>query len=187
MMRAVLFTTVMLAGIFGSVSAVAAPAEWSSLHMVMSDGKPASEDLLRGRVVLFVNVASYCSYTVQYSALEAIYRRYQAQGLVIVGVPSNQFGSQEPGSDKEIHNFCSTRYGVTFPLLTKQDVNGEQRSDLYDWLVASKPGANRPIGWNFEKFLVGRGGEVVGRFPSHIVPDDPQLTTAIEYALAVGP
>ena len=105
---------------------------------------------------------------------------------MVIGVPCNQFGSQEPGSDQEIKNFCSTRFGVTFPMLSKQEVNGSARSALYAWLVGSKAGASRDVGWNFEKFLVGRNGEVVARFASHVVPNDPSLRAAIEYALATG-
>lgn len=185
-MRALLLSLMMV--FLGSVGGVAhaASADWTGLHLRSIDGEDVDTAKLSGHVVLFVNVASYCGYTVQYSDLEALYKQYQAQGLVVVGVPCNQFGSQEPGSDKEIKNFCSTRYGVTFPLLTKQDVNGAARSPLYTWLVGSKAGASRDIGWNFEKFLIGRNGEVVARFPSHVVPNDPTLRAAIEYALAAG-
>lgn len=166
--------------------AQAAPADWGALHLTSIDGKPLDTAALKGHVVLFVNVASYCGYTVQYSDLEALYKEYAPQGLVVVGVPCNQFGSQEPGTDGEIRNFCSTRYGVTFPMLGKQEVNGAGRSPLYSWLIGSKVGASRDIGWNFEKFLIGRNGEVVARFASHVVPKDPSLRAAIEYALASG-
>ncbi len=185
-MRAFLFS--MMMAVLCSVSGVAhaAPADWGALHLTSIDGAAVDSAALKGHVLLFVNVASFCGYTVQYSDLEALYKQYEPQGLVVVGVPCNQFGSQEPGSDKEIKNFCSTRYGVTFPMLSKQEVNGSTRSPLYSWLVGSKAGGARDIGWNFEKFLVGRNGEVVARFPSHVVPNDPSLRAAIEYALAAG-
>ena len=183
--------TLLLLGLIGGLAASpqvgAAPASWASLQLVRGDGRPFDVSQLEGRVVLFVNVASFCSYTVQYADLEALWQRYKDRGLVVVGVPSNQFGGQEPGTDAEIRSFCSTRYGVTFPLLTKQDVNGDTRSPLYRWLVTNTPGGQaRDIGWNFEKFVIGRNGEVVSRFPSYVVPTDPKLRAVIEYALASG-
>jgi glutathione peroxidase len=185
-MRAFLLSvTVALLCSLGGV-AHAAPADWGAMHLTSIDGKALDTGALKGHVVLFVNVASFCGYSVQYSDLEALYKQYNPQGLVVVGVPCNQFGSQEPGSDQEIKNFCSTRFGVTFPMLSKQEVNGSARSALYAWLVGSKAGASRDVGWNFEKFLVGRNGEVVARFASHVVPNDPSLRAAIEYALATG-
>ncbi len=145
---------------------------------------PASE--LAGKVVLFVNVASKCGYTPQYEGLEALYQAKKDAGLVIVGVPCNQFGSQEPGSAQEIAQFCKMSYGVSFPLLEKQDVNGTGRSALYTRLVQSEAGAGKDIGWNFEKFLVDRSGKVVARFPSRAAPDDPALISAIDAALKGG-
>jgi glutathione peroxidase len=164
--------------------AAPAPASLAEVSMNDIDGAPFASDKLAGKVVLFVNVASKCGYTPQYEALQAVYDRFHTQGLEIVGVPCNQFAGQEPGSPEEIVTFCRQNYGVTFPLLEKQEVNGPQRSSLYRWLVGSEAGGGSDIGWNFEKFLVGRDGRVLGRFPSKVKPDDPQLVGAIERALA---
>ncbi|MFM2160642.1 MAG: hypothetical protein RLZZ383_154, partial [Pseudomonadota bacterium] len=150
--------------------------------LVALGGAPLPAATTSGRVVLVVNVASYCGYAGQLGDLELLYNRYRARGLVVLGVPCNQFG-QEPGSASEIQNFCSTRYGVTFPLLTKQDVNGPLRSGLYRYLVDSAAGGRADVRWNFEKFLVGRDGRVVARFTSATSPLDPVVTTAIEVAL----
>jgi glutathione peroxidase len=170
----------------GQKAQPAAPAPGSLAEVAMTgiDGAPFGADKLAGKVVLFVNVASKCGYTPQYEALQAVYDRFHGQGLEIVGVPCNQFAGQEPGSPEEIVTFCRQNYGVTFPLLEKQEVNGPQRSPLYRWLVSSEAGGGSDIGWNFEKFLVGRDGRVLGRFPSKVKPDDPQLVGAIERALA---
>ena len=119
-----------------------------------------------------------------YKGLQALYTEKASEGLVIVGVPCNQFGKQEPGSSDEIQSFCQINYGVTFPLLEKQDVNGPQRSPLYAQLVNSDAGGGRDIGWNFEKFLVGRDGVVLARFSSRFGPKHRKLRAAIESALA---
>ena len=171
-----------------ALSPATAHAEtWSDFDLVRIDGKPLTADTLAGRVVLVVNVASFCSFTAQYSDLQALYERYEAQGLVVLGVPCNQFGSQEPGSNAEIKNFCKSRYGVDFPLLEKQDVNGTTRSTLYRWLNKAYFGADdRDVSWNFEKFIVDRTGKVVGHFGSHVSPKDPRLLTAIEFALSAS-
>lgn len=148
------------------------------------DGTAVPADSLSGKVVLFVNVASKCGFTRQYDGLQALYDARKDDGLVIVGVPCNQFGGQEPGSAQEIASFCRMNYGVTFPLLEKQDVNGANRSDLYTHLVASSAGGDRNISWNFEKFLVGRDGQVLQRFASHNGPSSAGLTAAVDKALA---
>lgn len=171
-----------------SAPAATAAATTTTLHdldLVSIDGTPVPDEALRGKVVLVVNVASFCGYTPQYASLQALWKRYEARGLVVLGVPCNQFGNQEPGSADEIQSFCSSRFGVSFPLLTKQDVNGTSRSPLYQWLVHSRAGGGVDVGWNFEKFLVGRDGRVIARFGSHVVPLDPVVVTAIE--LALGP
>lgn len=139
---------------------------------------------LAGRAALFVNVASRCGLTPQYAGLQALHDRLHERGLAVIGVPCNQFGAQEPGTPEEITSFCSASYGVTFPLLAKQDVNGPARSPLYRWLLDSEAGGGRDIGWNFEKLLVGRDGEVVARFAPTVRPDDPALLAAIEAALS---
>ena len=154
----------------------------SDLQLTRLDGSklPASE--LTGKAVMFVNVASACGYTRQYEGLQALYEARKDDGLVIVGVPCNQFGAQEPGSAEEIATFCKTNFGVTFPLLEKQEVNGAGRSALYKSLV----GDGADIRWNFEKFVVGTDGKVVARFPSSTKPGSDELKTAIDKALAKG-
>lgn len=142
-----------------------------------------SDAQLTDRVVLFVNVASRCGFTKQYTGLQALHEEFSDDGLTIIGVPCDQFGRQEPGSAEEIRTFCQTTYGVTFPMLEKQAVNGAQRSALYTELITSTVGANRDIRWNFEKFLVDREGTVIARFPSHVSPSDPELRAAIQSAL----
>lgn len=137
-----------------------------------------------GKPVLLVNVASKCGLTPQYTALESVYRKYRDQGLVVLGLPCNQFMGQEPGTEAEIKSFCSTKYDVTFPLASKIEVNGAGAHPLYQWLHGD--GAKFPgdIAWNFEKFLVGKDGEVVQRFGPRTAPDDAAVIAAIERALA---
>ncbi|MEZ4317639.1 MAG: glutathione peroxidase [Myxococcota bacterium] len=147
------------------------------------DGTPVDEAKIRGQVVLFVNVASRCGLTPQYGALVELQNTYGARGFTVVGAPCNQFLGQEPGAPEEIAQFCSVTYGVDFPLLEKQAVNGAQRSPLYQWLVGSEAGGGADIGWNFEKFLVGRDGAVIARFEPRTVPDAPAVIAAIEGAL----
>jgi glutathione peroxidase len=148
------------------------------------DGKDASLAPYKGQVILIVNVASKCGFTPQYAGLESVYTNYQAKGLVICGFPCNQFHAQEPGTDLEIKAFCTAKYDVTFPMFDKLDVNGENRHPLYVYLA----GANSPfpgnIRWNFTKFLIGRDGTIVNRFDSKVKPDSPEVTQAIEAALA---
>jgi glutathione peroxidase len=149
------------------------------------DGKEVDLSKYQGRVVLFVNVASYCGYTRQYKGLQALYEKHSQDGLVIIGVPANEFGQQEPGSDKEIAEFCDSKYGVKFQLLSKVVVNGDGICPLYKFLTSKNTNPNfaGPIGWNFEKFLIGRNGEVVGRYESKVEPDDADFVKAIEREL----
>ncbi|MEM9660093.1 MAG: glutathione peroxidase [Planctomycetota bacterium] len=135
-----------------------------------------------GKVVLLVNVASRCGYTKQYAGLQELYERYADKGLEVVGVPCNQFGRQEPGTAKEIATFCSTNYGVEFDMLAKVNVNGDEQCDLYDYLTNESPYPG-PVKWNFEKFLIGRDGKVVGRFKSAVEPLGAELVAAIEKSL----
>ena len=156
----------------------------TDLHLTGNNGDALPPELLRDKVLLFVNVASFCGYTPQYAALQALNQARRAEGLLVIGVPCNQFGGQEPGSAEEIRHFCTVNFGVTFPLMAKQDVNGPGRTPLYDFLIGSEAGGGRDIQWNFEKFLVGRDGQVLGRFGSGVAPDAPELTAAIDAALA---
>jgi glutathione peroxidase len=146
-------------------------------------GEPDLLGPLRGRVVLAVNVASRCGYTPQYTGLEQLRADLADQGFEVVGFPCNQFGAQEPGSDQEIREFCSTRYDVTFPLASKVEVNGADRHPLYAWLTSEQNGFAGDIQWNFEKFLVARDGRVLGRYPSGTRPDDKGLLGEIAAAL----
>jgi glutathione peroxidase len=147
-------------------------------------GEPTSLSSFKGQTILIVNVASKCGLTPQYEGLENLQKQYGAQGFSVVGFPCNQFAEQEPGSAEEIQTFCSTTYGVTFPLFEKIEVNGENKSPIYAELetVADADGYSGDVRWNFEKFLVGRDGSVI-RFAPQVTPDDPILVTAIETAI----
>jgi len=153
-------------------------------------GEPVDLSKYEGKVVLFVNVASNCGYTKQYTGLQKLHETYGEKGLVVVGVPCNQFGGQEPGTSKEIQQFCSSKYNVSFDMLEKVNVNDDSKKSveacpLYKYLtsVESKPAGKGAIKWNFEKFLVDRKGNVVARFPSSADPESPQVIEAIEKAL----
>jgi glutathione peroxidase len=147
------------------------------------DGAAHALAQYHGKVLLIVNVASRCGYTPQYEGLEAIYRKYQDRGLVVLGFPCNQFGGQEPGSEAEIQRFCESRYDVTFPLFAKVEVNGDHTHPLYRWLKSARPGVlgTEAVKWNFTKFLIGRNGEVVNRYGSSTSP--AQLEVDIESQL----
>lgn len=166
--------------------------EWLTVGMSLYNtpisglnGKTSLMSEIDGKVALFVNVASKCGLTPQYEALEKIHEAYAARGFTVVGFPCNQFLGQEPGTPEEIQEFCSTTYGVTFPLSEKIEVNGDGRHALYAELVktADADGVDGDIRWNFEKFLVGRNGEVVARFSPMVLPDAPEVVSAIESAL----
>jgi glutathione peroxidase len=150
------------------------------------DGQATPLSNFKEKVVLLVNVASRCGFTPQYSALESIYEKYKDQGFVIVGIPANNFGAQEPGSNQEIKTFCSAKYNVTFPMMAKVSVKGSDITPLYQFLTDknSNPKTGGEIGWNFTKFLIGPDGRVLARFDSKVVPDSPEVTSAIEKALA---
>ena len=147
-------------------------------------GVPLQAETLKDKLILAVNVASKCGYTKQYKELQSLYAEFADRGLVVLGVPCNQFGGQEPGTADEIQEFCTTNYGVNFPILEKQDVNGAERSALYDYLISSPVGAQKDVKWNFEKFLIRQDGKVVARFASEIEADDPDLIQKIEKYLA---
>lgn len=171
------------------------------------DGSATTLREFAGRVLLIVNVASQCGLTPQYEGLEALYKKYREQGLVVLGFPANDFGAQEPGSHREILEFCQTRFAVDFPLFEKITVKGEAQHPLYRQLIAQKPQARSKEGsefaaklagygfspahpsdilWNFEKFLVDRQGRVVDRFAPDVTPEDPELVRALETELAKG-
>lgn len=169
------------------------------------DGSSATLRDFSGSVLLVVNVASKCGLTPQYEGLEALYAKYRAQGLVVLGFPANDFGAQEPGTNQEIAEFCQTRFAVDFPMFEKISVKGEAQHPLYRELIASQPEARAKTGgvlreklaehglspkapsdvmWNFEKFLVDRHGKVVDRFAPDVTPAEPELVRAIEAELA---
>jgi glutathione peroxidase len=150
------------------------------------DGKPVALSTFSGKVVLVVNVASKCGFTPQYAALESLYEKYKDKGFVIVGVPANNFMSQEPGTNEEIKKFCSNKYNVTFPMMSKVSVKGDDKAPLYTFLTdkASDPQFGGDIKWNFTKFLFDRSGNIVARFEPATTPDSPQVIAAIEAALA---
>ena len=132
-----------------------------------------------GKVLLIVNVASYCGYTSQYQELEQLNQKYREQGLRILGFPCNDYGAQEPGTNAEIKNFCETRYGVTFELFDKLHTMGTQKHPLYQYLTQTA-NPQGDVSWNFEKFLINKQGEIIGRFKSSVSPDSPELIAAIE-------
>jgi glutathione peroxidase len=150
------------------------------------DGKDVNLADYKGKVVMIVNVASKCGFTPQYKALEAVYEKYKDQGFVIIGFPANNFKSQEPGSNEEIKQFCSDKYNVTFPMMSKISVKGDDKAPLYKFLTEEPTAGDfkGDISWNFNKFLVDRNGQVFARFASPTKPDDAQVTGAIEKALA---
>ncbi len=167
------------------------------------DGTPVTLEAFKGKVLLAVNVASKCGLTPQYESLEALYREKHASGLEILGFPANNFLAQEPGTEEDIANFCSTTYDVTFPMFSKISVVGADKHPLYDVFTAAQPDAvsagpmrerlekfGIPVSpkgevlWNFEKFLIGKNGEVVERFAPDVTADDPRLVASIERELA---
>ncbi len=151
------------------------------------DGKEVDLSKYKGKVVLLVNVASKCGYTKQYTGLQAIYEKYEKQGFVVIGVPANDFGAQEPGTNEEIVKFCSSKYSVTFPMLGKVSVKGKEMTPLYTYLTSKEtnPKYAGEIGWNFEKFLINKKGEVVGKFKSGVAPESDELIKAITAELDV--
>ncbi len=150
------------------------------------DGHPTPLASYKGKVLLLVNVASKCGYTPQYSALESVYERYRDKGLVVIGIPANNFGSQEPGTNEEIKTFCTRNYNVTFPMMSKVSVKGADKTPLYQFLtdMSANPATGGEIKWNFTKFLVDRDGKVIARFEPKVTPDSPEVTGAIEKALS---
>jgi glutathione peroxidase len=166
----------------GAQSLTTMPKNIHSFTMKTIDGKEKSLADYKGNVLLIVNVASKCGYTPQYKDLEAVYRKYKDQGFRVLGFPANNFGNQEPGSDEEILEFCSTKYDVTFDLFSKISVKGEDRHPLYRYITTESdfPGEVR---WNFQKYLVDKEGNVVAMFPSRTKPTDQEVIERIEALL----
>ncbi len=155
------------------------------ITMKTIQGKEVGFKTYQGKVLLVVNVASECGYTQQYKGLQALHDKYEAKGLAVIGIPSNEFGSQEPGSNTEISQFCKKNYGVTFDLMAKTKVNGNDACGLYQFLTSkgNNPKTGGPVKWNFTKFLVGKKGDILARFEPGVEPDAEELTKAIEKAL----
>jgi glutathione peroxidase len=170
------------------VGTVAMAGEKSIYDFTMNsiDGESTPLAKYRGQVMLVVNVASRCGFTPQYAALEKVYEKYKERGFVIVGFPANNFGGQEPGTNEEIKTFCSTKYNVTFPMMAKVSVKGDDKTPLYQFLTdkSANPQTGGEIQWNFTKFLIGPDGRPVARFEPNVTPDDQQVTAAIEKELA---
>ena len=148
------------------------------------DGKSVKLSDYKGKVLLIVNVASYCGFTKQYSGLEQIYKQYKDKGFEILAFPCNQFGEQEPGTNEEIKNFCSSKFDVSFKLFDKIDVNGSNKSPLYSILTDNEITGKSDIKWNFEKFLIDKDGNIVARYASKVEPTGKELISAIEKELA---
>jgi glutathione peroxidase len=178
MRKLVLTGMVMAASLFGASNVL-------DYTLNSIDGKPAPLAQYKGKVVMIVNVASFCGYTPQYEGLEKLYEKYKDQGFVILGFPANNFGGQEPGSNEEIKSFCTRKYNVTFPMYAKISVKGDDKHPLYQFLTdkQANPTTGGDIQWNFTKFLIGRDGKVIARFESKITPESEDIASAIEKAL----
>ena len=179
-----LAAAIMLGMAPGSVRAEPAAAFDHAFEAI--EGGPMPLAQWRGKVLLVVNTASFCGYTRQYEGLQALWERYRERGLVVIGVPSNDFGAQEPKSEAEIAGFCKGAFGVTFPLTTKEVVKGQGAHAFYRWAAVTLGSGSTPR-WNFHKYLVGRDGRLVAGYGSAAEPLSPELTKAIEAALAAGP
>ena len=157
-----------------------------AFKMTGIDGKEVDLSQYKGKVVVIVNVASQCGYTNQYEGLQKLYDDFSKDGLVIVGVPANDFGKQEPGTNEEIDKFCKTNYKVTFPMMSKVVVKGDGQTPLYQHLTGKEtnPGFEGDVKWNFEKFLIGRDGKVVARFKSGVAPTGEEMLKAVKAELA---
>ncbi len=185
-------TSVLLTGLLVATPALVAAEKGEkkvpavlNFKMETLDGKPVDLSKYQGKVVLFVNVASACGNTPQYKQLEALHEKYGKDGLAIIGVPANEFGKQEPGSNADIAKFCSTEYNVKFDMLSKVVVKGKGICPLYKYLTSKEtnPKFGGDVKWNFNKFLIGKNGEIVNRFEPKVKPDAPEVIKAIEEEL----
>ena len=177
-------TKTLIASLIAMTAIAASAQSIYDIKLADIDGKPTTLAAYKGKAVLIVNVASKCGFTKQYTGLEATYQKYKTQGFVVLGFPCNQFGGQEPGTNEEIKQFCSSKYNVTFPLFDKIEVNGANRHPLYVALAGKDSPFSGDIKWNFNKFLVGKDGKIIKRFDSKIAPESEELTKAVEAALA---
>jgi glutathione peroxidase len=187
MERIVFFLTLAsMIGLGAGAAGAAEPRSPLDFKVTSIDGKPVNLSKYKGKVVLFVNVASHCGNTKQYANLENLHQKYGAAGLEILGFPANEFGAQEPGSNDEIAEFCKTKYSVDFPMFSKIVVKGDGIAPLYQFLTSPEtdPKYAGPVTWNFEKFLVGRNGQIVARFKPKTSPESEEVVAAIEAELA---
>lgn len=178
----------LLAGLLTGAAAQGADRGVTTMYdFTMKDigGKNVPLSRYRGKVVLIVNVASFCGYTKQYTGLDSLYRAYADRGLVVLGFPANNFGSQEPGSDAEIKEFCSTKYNVSFAMFSKISVKGDDQHPLYRYLTSAEanPATAGDVRWNFTKYLIDRSGRLVAKFEPRVDPLSAELTEAVEAAL----
>src|SRR5258708_35419490 len=181
-----LFVAAMFCLLFCAVGVIGSEKSIFDSTLSTIDGQLAPLPAYKGKIVMLVNVASRCGFTPQYTALEAIYEKYKERGFVIIGIPANNFGAQEPGTNQEIKTFCQSKYNVTFPMMSKVSVKGDDKTPLYQYLTdkAVNPKTGGDIQWNFTKFLVGPEGQIITRFEPKVTPDSPEVTAAIENALA---
>jgi len=170
-----------VAGLFLAAGSAGADGSVYDFTMETIDGRAQPLSVYKGQVLLIVNTASKCGFTKQYAGLEPLYEKYKDRGLVVLGFPANNFMGQEPGTNEEIQQFCTLKYNVTFPMFRKISVKGGDIHPLYAWLTAHPNGAS--VSWNFNKFLIGRDGNLLAHFGSRTAPESEELTAAIEEAL----
>ena len=181
-MKTLLLTT--CATLLMTASLFADDAKLYTIPLKDIDGRETTLKTYAGKSLLIVNVASHCGFTKQYTGLEALWRKYRDQGLMVLGFPCNDFGAQEPGTTAEIKQFCASKFDVTFPLFDKLHVKGEGQHPLYTALSGPESPLPGEVKWNFGKFLIGRDGKIIARYDSKVTPDSLELTKAIEAALA---
>jgi len=177
-------TILLIAALLALQTVIAQAGAIHDIKVKDIDGKDTTLGAYKGKVMLIVNVASHCGYTPQYKGLEALYKKYKDKGLVVLGFPCNQFGKQEPGTNEEIKQFCTSKYDVTFPMFDKIEVNGDNRHELYTALAGKDSPFPGDIKWNFNKFLVGKDGKIIKRFDSKVTPESEEVEKAVEAALA---
>ena len=175
-----------LAAACDAVAAPQSPPSAFDFEFVAIDGKPMPLSAFKGKALLVVNTASFCGYTPQYQGLQSLHERYEAKGLVVIGVPANDFGAQEPKANQEIAEFCQGAFNITFPLAEKQIVKGSAAHPFYAWARRTMGDASSPR-WNFHKYLAGRDGKLISAYPSSVEPNSPKLVAAIEAVLAARP
>lgn len=175
--------TSVIVAVLSSACSLMAETKLQDISLKDIDGKATSLKKYDGKVLLVVNVASQCGLTPQYKALEALHQKYKDKGFTVLGFPCNDFGSQEPGTNEEIKQFCSSKYNVSFPMFDKLHVKGTEQHPLYTALSGKDSPFPGDVKWNFGKFLIGRDGRIIKRFEPKVTPDSPEVTQAIEAAI----